>query len=86
MNDDKKWFNYDKEIFLDDMWEHHEAHINASMDMDDALRRFEERMNKVHREKDKEVECDCGSHKVYGTNCDMKLHSHWCSLRKEIEC
>ncbi len=28
----------------------------------------------------KAPECECGSHKTYGTNCSSDMHSTWCKL------
>jgi hypothetical protein len=26
------------------------------------------------------AKCDCGTHKTYGTDCDISFHSSWCEL------
>lgn len=29
--------------------------------------------------------CECGTHKVYGENCNTDFHSFWCPLYKETK-
>lgn len=41
-------------------------------------------LNKEHGIFPKADECECGSHKTYGTNCSADMHSTWCPLYRKV--